>query len=224
MGGRKEQELPRNVDNLLAIARVMQAFGWTDWVAVSTAEHLDGMLDVLRRHRARTAAGALVSSLPRVDRLEQAIADCSLVVGTTMRVLAARPRWTPRELASHVAQRRDERWALVFGAEANGLQNDDLAQCHALSFIPTSEEQPSLNLAQAVVVYAHELSSTPSVTLQRGPALAEEATLRRLKAALARRLRGGARGQAEELMATLQRASLTAEEAATWLRAWEALG
>lgn len=201
----------------------MQAFGWSDWVAVSTPVHHDGMMEVLRRHRAPSETTGPVLALRRVDTLAEAIADCSFVVGTTMRVLAGRPRLDPRDLAAHVAQRRDTTWALVFGAEANGLQNDDLQQCHALSFIPTSDEQPSLNLSQAVVVYGHELTSTAPHALPPGPALADDTSLRRLKAALERSLRtsGISRAEREELMAPLRRAALTADEATAWLRAWD---
>lgn len=215
---------PRNADNLVSIAGSMQAFGWTDWVAVSSPEHLEGMRDVLQRHRPPSAARELVSTLRRVDSLAQAIADCSFVVGTTMRTLPGRPRFTARELAAHVAARRDRTWALVFGAESNGLLNDDLEQCHAVSFIPSDDAQPSLNLSQAVVVYAHELhAATPH---QPGPALTGDATLRRLRAALDHALwvNGITRRQAEELMAPLRRASLTDEEATAWLRAWAAAG
>ncbi len=217
---------PRNADNLVSIAGSMQAFGWVDWVAVSTPEHLEGMRDVLRRHRAPGAASELVSTLRRADTLEAAVADCSFVVGTSMRALPGWPRFTARELAAHVAAREDRVWALVFGAESNGLLKDDLQQCHALSFIPTSPEQPSLNLAQAVVVYAHELTSGPRPAPASGPALAGDATLRRLRAALDHALwmNGITRRQAEELMAPLRRASLTDEEATAWLRAWAAAG
>src|SRR5690606_31959401 len=47
--------------------------------------------------------------------------------------------------------------AFVFGNERTGLQNDELAQCHALAFIPTGPDLSSLNLAAAVQVVAYEL-------------------------------------------------------------------
>src|SRR5205823_4694273 len=50
-----------------------------------------------------------------------------------------------------------DRVALVFGNERSGLSNELLAQCHELSTIPTHDEQPSVNLAQAVLLYGYEL-------------------------------------------------------------------
>lgn len=50
--------------------------------------------------------------------------------------------------------------ALVFGPERSGLSNDELALCHQLVSVPTAPEQPSLNLAQAVLLGCYELART----------------------------------------------------------------
>lgn len=218
---------PRNADNLVAISRAMKSFGLSDWVAVSSVAHLEGMKSVLLNHRAAADAADL-STLRRVDTLAEAIADCSWVVGTTMRTLEGRLRLTPRELAHETTQRRDTTWALVFGAECNGLQNEDVEQCHAVSFIPSSEEQPSLNLSQAVVVYAHELWAVRTTIPMRGEALAADATLRQLRSSLVSGLvaSGLLRGETasrldvDALMSSLMRGGLTKEEAARWNAAW----
>ena len=218
---------PRNADNLASIARAMNAFGLTDWVVVSSPNHLTGMHSVLRHHRPEGDFTEAVEKVRRVDTLAQAIADCSWVVGTTMRVLEGRLRLTPRELAEETTRRRDTTWALVFGAECNGLQNDEVEQCHAVSFIPSSQAQPSLNLSQAVVVYAHELRSVRGAVEPAGPPLADDAALRKLRTSLvtslvARRILRGEtanQGDVDALMSSLLRASLTVDEAATWTSA-----
>lgn len=199
----------------MSIAAAMKHFGLTDWVAVSTPEHLEGMWAVLKNHRAQTEFTPEVLRLRRVDTLAEAIADCSWVVGTTMRVLAGQPRFTARELAEVSAQRRDTRWALVFGAECNGLQKAEVEQCHAVSFIPASEEQPSLNLSQAVVVYAHELAAA-GPTQERGDEVADDATLRALSSSIAARLTRADALAVDSLMSPLMRGSLTREEAQRW--------
>jgi tRNA/rRNA methyltransferase/tRNA (cytidine32/uridine32-2'-O)-methyltransferase len=216
---------PRNADNLVSIARAMKCFGLADWVAVSTPTHLSGMRAVLKHHRAPADAesDAMMDTLRRVDTLAEAISDCSWVVGTTMRTLEGRLRLTPRELGEEAARRRDETWAVVFGAECNGLQNDDVEQCHAVSYIPSSEEQPSLNLSQAVVVYGYELSLVRAAGTAGSP-LADDATLRRLRGSFVEGLLGAGllrnetanREDIDALMASLTRGRLTAEEAALW--------
>lgn len=220
---------PRNADNLVAISRAMKSFGLSDWVAVSSVAHLEGMKSVLLNHRAAAEAGDL-SSLRRVDTLAEAISDCSWVVGTTMRTLEGRLRLTPRELAHETTQRRDTTWALVFGAECNGLQNEHVEQCHAVSFIPSSDEQPSLNLSQAVVVYAHELWAVRGASVTAGEALADDAMLRQVRSALVAglvaggllRSEGANRLDVDALMSSLMRGSLTGEEAARWRAAFRA--
>lgn len=219
---------PRNADNLGAIARVMKNFGLTDWVVVSPNPKL---LEVPGMNRLAVKAGELLESVRRVDTFEEAIADCSWVVGTTMRLVEGRRRSTPRELATEAEARQDERWALVFGDERNGLGHDDLRQCHALSFIPSSDEQPSLNLSQAVGVYAYELAmarrpagSAPS------PAFADDAMLRVLRGSLEDTLRLAKflwhddRHAVDDLVATLQRGRLTKREAGLWIAALKVIG
>ncbi len=204
---------PRNADNLIAIAGAMKHFGLSDWVAVSTVEHLEGMRSVLKNHREPNEFTDEVMRLRRVETLAEAIADCSWAVATTMRELDGRPRFTPRELAEETTQRRDTTWALVFGAEVNGLQNVEVEQCHAVSFIPSSEEQPSLNLSQAVVVYAHELASVPR-NVSSGEVLASDSELRALRAVIETRLSN--KREIDGLMHSLSRASLTSREAEGW--------
>ncbi len=219
---------PRNADNLASIARAMKAFGLTDWVVVSSPNHLTGMQSVLRHHRPEGDFTDAVEKVRRVDTLAQAIADCSWVVGTTMRVLEGRLRLTPRELAEETTRRRDTTWALVFGAECNGLQNEDVEQCHAVSYIPSSEDQPSLNLSQAVVVYAHELATVSPPPMPSGPELADDAALRVLKSTVISGLVGSGvlrtdtsnPEDVEALMNSLMRGSLTRTEADQWMAVW----
>lgn len=214
---------PRNADNLGSIARVMKNFGLTDWVVVSPNPKL---LEVPGLHRLAVKSGDLLESVRRVDTFEEAIADCSWVVGTTMRLVEGKRRLTPKELATEAAQRNDERWALVFGDERNGLSHEDVSQCHGLSFIPSSDEQPSLNLAQAVGVYAYEVAMARRTAKPApAPALADDATFRTVKDSLEGALKAAGflwhddRHAVDDLLGTLQRARLTKKEAGLWIAA-----
>ena len=217
---------PRNADNLGAIARAMKNFGLTDWVVVSPNP---GLLEAPGMHRLAVKSGELLETVRRVETLAEAVADCTWVVGTTMRQLDGRRRLFPEEVAQEGVERA-EQFAIVFGDERSGMTNEDLAQCHALSVIPTADEQPSLNLSQAVVVYAQALFNAARVHASTGkarpaPALADDATLRALKQTLGQTLtasgflRDDGRSALDELMATLLRAHPTRKEAALWLAA-----
>jgi len=221
---------PRNADNLGAIARAMKNFGLSDWVVVSPNPQL---LEAPGMNRLAVKSGELLETVRRVDTLAEAIADCTWVVGTTMRLIDGRRRLTPRELADTVATRNDDTWALVFGDERNGLVNEDVEQCHALSFIPSSDEQPSLNLAQAVVVYGYELAMGRRGTVEApGPALADDALVRQVRDSLQLGLAASGflrtetdgRHAVDDLMASLMRGRLTKKEAGLWIAAWRVIG
>lgn len=106
-----------------------------------------------------SGAGDILEQARVFSTLEEAIADCGLVVGTS-----ARQRhlpWEivePRECAARiVADARAGNVAVVFGSERYGLTNDELARCNLLVTIPTSTEYSSLNIAMAVQVIAYEI-------------------------------------------------------------------
>lgn len=103
-----------------------------------------------------------------VATLEEAISDCSFVVGASARARAIGwPSMAPRECAERV-QFEAERGpaAIVFGPEKSGLTNAHLDRCQALLMIPTDPAFSSLNLAMAVQVVAYELRL---VSLARAP-------------------------------------------------------
>jgi len=92
------------------------------------------------------------------DNLTSAVADCSIIVGTTRRRGHNRKSisMTPRDLALWLANRPGPA-AIVFGNERTGLEEAELKLCNFASHIPVSDAQPSLNLSHAVQIYAYEL-------------------------------------------------------------------
>ncbi|MDR0302782.1 MAG: TrmJ/YjtD family RNA methyltransferase, partial [Treponema sp.] len=92
------------------------------------------------------------------DSLTDAVADCSIIVGTTRRRGHHRKSvsMSARALSSWLAERPGPA-AIVFGNERTGLTADELDLCNFASHIPVSDGQPSLNLSHAVQVYAYEL-------------------------------------------------------------------
>ncbi len=92
------------------------------------------------------------------ETLEQAIADCHFVVGTSARGRHIPwPVVDPRELSSIVQGAGDKKIAVVFGREDRGLTNEELHLCHHHVHIPSNPDFSSLNLAAAVQVITYEL-------------------------------------------------------------------
>ena len=222
---------PRNPENLGAVARAMKNFGLEDWAIAELGTH-----DFDAARRVAVHAEELLDR-PRVVRtLDEAVADCSWVVGTSSRRVRGKRRLTPTEVAREaLARAAGGRTAIVFGDERSGLTNADVDRCHDLSAIPTAGAQPSMNLAQAVVVYAWELRRAGLEAAASGarpaPATAgaTDAELARIEEALrdalreARFLAGPERHAVKDLQAALRRARLTKREARLWLAALRTL-
>jgi len=92
------------------------------------------------------------------NSLEEAVADCSIVVGTTRRRGRNRNNisMTPRALATWLSEHPGPA-AIVFGNERTGLEEAEMDICNIASHIPSSDVQPSLNISHAVQIYAYEL-------------------------------------------------------------------
>lgn len=98
----------------------------------------------------------LLDAATRHETLGEAVGPSALVVGTTGR--PGPNAWSPRRLALEGGARSGGgRVSVVFGPESSGLRNDELDLCHLLVHIPTDPAQPSLNLAQAVLLLAYEI-------------------------------------------------------------------
>jgi tRNA (cytidine32/uridine32-2'-O)-methyltransferase len=109
------------------------------------------------------ASGAteILANASIVETLDEAINDCTLVIGMSARDRAIPwPLFTPREMAQKVigeSKAPHSQIAILFGREQNGLTNDELQRCHAHVQIPANPIYSSLNLAAAVQVMAYEL-------------------------------------------------------------------
>ncbi len=169
---------PRDPNNIGAAARAMKNFGFGELTVVTP--HPPVWSEVVS---AINATDVLANA--RVcESLDEAIADCNLVVGTTdrTRVEDKRTVYTPFDLSRELAA-ADYSLAIVFGSEKHGLTNEDLSRCHRVMSVPTQPDCPSMNLGQAVAVCCYELirDSVQSAILPRP---AETATAGATEAAL----------------------------------------
>ena len=147
---------PQEAGNVGAVARVMKNFGFDDLVIVGQHPQLlpvagwwaSGADDLLERARF-------------TDTLHEALADAHVTVATTsMRGRTTPADFTPRSLAAEFSSLADDHTlALVFGREDSGLTRDELVQCQRTAAIPTNDNFPVMNLAQAVGVFCFSLSS-----------------------------------------------------------------
>lgn len=177
---------PARPANVAAACRAMKNMGLRRLTLVEPPEGLDDRDSRAPAYR----AWDILDDARVVATLPEAIADATLVVGTTGRSDVP-GTLTPRQLAVEAEMRTGGGvLAVVFGPESSGLSTRELGLCHSLVHARTDEAQPSLNLAQAVLLVAYELRGTSGATgpplppLERAPTGEMEQALADLRGAL----------------------------------------
>jgi TrmH family RNA methyltransferase len=212
----------RNPLNIGAAARAMSNLGFLRLRVVNPYEAS------FREARSAVGAAPLLSAAEEYPSVADAVADCSLVVGTTAG--ANRELHQPLRLLPQAAPLIRKRLAsggvaLLFGSEKRGLSNADLSHCHWLLRIPTRQEHTSMNLGQAVAVCLYELARRPgarSAALEAGSA-ARAGELERITSMLLEALHASgyldehsATARQEKLRRMVRRLNLSASDAVTW--------
>lgn len=142
-------------ENIGAAARAMMNFGlsdlrlvrpkgdWPNHKAINTASGAESVLEAARLF----------------DSMADAVADLQRLYATTARLRdMQKPVLTPRELATAVRNQAagGARAGILFGREAKGLHNDDVAISDAIVTVPVNPAHRSINLAQAVLLIGYE--------------------------------------------------------------------
>jgi TrmH family RNA methyltransferase len=147
---------PQDVVNMATTARAMMNFGLRRLRLVNPADW-----DERRVLGIAHAADPVVKRVEIVDSLDDALADTVHVAGTSARRRTAAFFWQhPKEAVPELlalAHAGEGPVALLFGREDRGLENPELDRCDRVLTVPTDEAFASLNLAQAVLLIAHEL-------------------------------------------------------------------
>ncbi len=140
--------------NIGGVARALKNMGIGKLYLVAPKQFPDEQAD----WRA-ASAGDVLEAAVITETLEEAVADCHFVVGTSAR--GRRIPWPlldPRQCAKRMGAASEHgEVAVLFGREDRGLTNEELQLCNLHLNIPTSEAYSSLNLAMAVQIVCYEL-------------------------------------------------------------------
>jgi tRNA/rRNA methyltransferase len=141
--------------NAGSVCRAMMNMGLSDLVIAAPRDDFDENDARKWAYRAQV----IWENHREFPTLADAVADCGLVAGTSVREGLYRSHArTPREWAPMLVEEAQRgKVALVFGPEDNGLSIDDLTLCTQIIQIPSSKDYASLNLSHAVMVCAYEL-------------------------------------------------------------------
>lgn len=212
----------RNPLNIGAAARAMSNFGFGRLRVVNVYKV------AFREARSAVGAAKLLKDAEEYTTVAEAVADCSLVVGTT--AIRHRELHHPLVVLQEGARRiRKEisggRVALLFGSEKYGLSNHEMSHCHWLMHIPTQADHISMNLGQAVAVALYEISRGKKPPAEkRKIAKANAGDVERITALLLEALResgyiqpSAAESSEDKIRRLVRRLELEKHDAELWL-------
>src|SRR5437667_329513 len=216
---------PRNPLNVGAAARAMSNFGFLRLRVVNP------YATAFRTARSAVGASAVLADAEEYKTVAEAVADCTLVVGTTavgernlqhsLKRLEPGARLIRKRLGSSQV-------ALLFGSEKRGLSNQDFSHCHWLMRIPTRADHRSMNLGQAVAVCLYELVRDAKTARQpEKQKLVTAGEMERITTLLLEALRVSGyldlrpiAASDEKIRRLLRRMKLPAGDAESWLGMW----
>ena len=142
--------------NIGSVARAVKGMGLSQLYLVNPVQFLDVSATWYMAH----GAAEIVENCCVVDTLEEALEGIHFVVGTTHRLRDPKlPAAIPaRKAAQEIAAiSQNQAVALLFGREDFGLSTHHISRCQLTASIPMATKNPSLNLAQAVQIFAYEI-------------------------------------------------------------------
>ncbi|MFM5619813.1 tRNA/rRNA methyltransferase [Aeromonas veronii] len=146
---------PARPANVGAAARAIKTMGFDAMRLVASRVHEE-------EEASWVAHGAqeILTQAEAFDTLPEALADMDLVIATTARERGRYQHYlTPGEIREQIRSKPSlNKVAIVFGCEESGLSNEQLAEVDLISYLPLKVSYPSLNLGQAIMLYAYEMS------------------------------------------------------------------
>ncbi|MFA6009362.1 MAG: RNA methyltransferase [Desulfobacteraceae bacterium] len=149
---------PQGPLNIGSVCRTMMNFGFSDLRLVNPCATYNGR----EARKMALKADILIDQASVFSHLEDSLADCHFVMGTTRRLGKYREDiLTPDKASDRAASYPDNcKMALVFGREDRGLLTEEIDLCQTLITIPTHDDFASMNLAQAVTICLYEMNKT----------------------------------------------------------------
>ena len=147
---------PSTPENVGAVARALKTMGFSDLRLVNPCDHLSDPARWLAH-----ASNDILEKAKVYPTFEKSVSDIDFIVGTSAKRRSVKfDYYELSKLPKLISEKGNtvHKIAVVFGREESGLTNDELKQCDLVTTVPLKTAYPSLNLAQAVMIYAYELS------------------------------------------------------------------
>ncbi|MGI6341778.1 MAG: tRNA/rRNA methyltransferase [Bacteroidales bacterium] len=147
---------PAVPENIGASARAIKTMGFDDLRIVDSEKHLEPQAKILAH-----GSTDIVDNIKHFDSLEEAISDIDFVIAATARKRTRLTDYHTIEDTVEIVEKKRKSIksvGIVFGSEESGLSNADIQLCDMLSTVSLKKPYPSLNLSQAVMIYAYAFS------------------------------------------------------------------
>jgi tRNA/rRNA methyltransferase len=147
---------PATPENIGSAARAIKTMGFPRLILVRPCNHLSNPARWLAH-----ASNDILESAQVFDSFKTAITGFDFIIGTTAKKRSVKNDYFQLEGLPQLLKEKGHtvtKVAVVFGREESGLTNEELKQCHLVTTVPLKTTYPSLNLAQAVMLYAYELA------------------------------------------------------------------
>jgi TrmH family RNA methyltransferase len=149
--------------NIGSVARAMKTMGFLDLYLVNPK-------DFPSKHAEALACGAedILRKATLVTSLESALKNINHIIGFTARKRElTQPHKNVRDLSKQlINEANNNKIAIIFGNETNGLSNLELQHCQSLGFIDANSKYSSLNLAHAVQIVCHEIRMASELPIE----------------------------------------------------------
>jgi tRNA/rRNA methyltransferase len=152
---------PAVPENIGASARAIKTMGFRDLCLVKTSAHLDKKSKILAHASVDVLEKAIV-----YEDFDHMVSDFDFLIATSAKRRRTNENYIQaEELVDFLLQRKNNlnRIGILFGREESGLTNDEIRKCDLITYVTIANPYPSLNLSQAVMIYAYLMSRILSV-------------------------------------------------------------
>lgn len=142
--------------NIGASARALKTMGFNDLRLVDPADHLTAEAKMFAH-----GSHEILEQCKVYNSFDESIKDIDFIICTSAKQKSAKVVYLPsNHLGNFLKEKLPlvNKFAVVFGSEESGLPNFIILKSNIGVTIPMALNYPSLNLAQAVMIIAYELS------------------------------------------------------------------
>ena len=147
---------PTVPENIGASARAIKTMGFNKLCLVQPVVYRKGKAKIVAH-----ASGEILDNAKTYNSFDEVVGDFDFLVGCSAKKRRTNEEYlVVNELSDFLQSKGDliNKIGIVFGREESGLDNEEIKKCDIVSYVPMVSPYPSLNLSQAVMIFAHHLS------------------------------------------------------------------